>query len=294
MKQLPDYRSLLRAVCTLHAMPAKALALFALLAFAPWHAAQAQPAPAPLAEPRTWLQLQAVAGTWQQRSRGDQSVLFGNTQNGTPFSAEDDLGLSRHRVLPGLSFGRLIGQHWRIEVEHSSARGSGTTVLSRPLAVDGTVFPAGSTLRSDLGLSTLGVLGGWSGSPGPASEAGVLLGGQWVRVSRRFQSAGSTSNPALESGAADSAPMPVLGLFGRHRLAADWRASGRFTVGKSGNYQLTAGAQWQANRHLALDLGYRVTRHKLDEQSVSFIGCCDRLVLDARIHGPMLATTLAF
>ena len=272
------------------------LALCAVLALAPSGAVQAQPAsaPAPLAEPRTWLQLHAVAGNWQQRSRGDASVLFGNTQNGTPFSAENDLGLSRHRVLPGLMFGRLIGQHWRIEVEHNAARGAGTTVLSRPLAVDGAVFPAGTTLRSDLGLSTLGVQGGWSGWPGTSTEAGVLLGGQWVRVSRRFQSASSPSNPALESGAADSAPLPVVGLFGRHLLAADWRTTGRFTFSKSGNYQMTASAQWQANRHLAVDLGYRVTRHKLDVQSVSLIGCCDRLVLDARIHGPMLSTTLAF
>lgn len=272
----------------------------ALLALAPWAAVQAQtasaaaPSVAQQAEPRTWLQVQAVAGTWQQRSRGDQSVLFGNTQNGTPFSAENDLGLSRHRVLPGLVFGRLIGQHWRIEIEHSSARGTGTAVLSRELAVDGTVFPPGTALRSDLGLSTLGVLGGWSGQAGPHTEAGVLLGGQWVRVSRRFQSAASPSNPARESGAANSAPLPLLGFFSRHRLADDWRATGRITFSKSGNYQATAAAQWQANRHLALDLGYRITRHRLDVQSVSFIGCCDRLVLDARIHGPMLSAALAF
>ena len=289
MTQLPADRSPLHARC------AKTLALSALLALAPWDRAQAQPTPAPLAEPRTWLQLQAVAGTWQQRSRGDQSVLFGNTQNGTPFSAEDDLGLSRHRVLPGLVFGRLIGQHWQIEVEHSSARGTGTTVLSRELAVDGTVFPAGTTLRSDLGLSTLGVLGGWSGQAGPNTEAGVLLGGQWVSVSRRFRSAPGPANPnSQESSSSDVAPIPLLGFFGRHLLADGWRANGRITFSKSGNYQMTAGVQWQANRHLALDLGYRVTRHRLDVQSVSFIGCCDRLVLDARIHGPMLSTTLAF
>lgn len=290
MTQLPANQPTLRTRCGM------TLRLSALLVLAPWHGAQAQPAPVPtpLAEPRTWLQVQALAGSWQQRSRGDQSVLFGNTQNGTPFSAEGDLGLPRHRVLPSLVFGRLIGQHWRIEIDHSSARGKGTTVLSRELAVDGTVFPAGTTLQSDLGLSTLGVLGGWSGQVGPDTDAGVLLGGQWVSVSRRFFSATSSAGPARESGASDAAPLPVLGFFGRHRLADNWRANGRITFSKSGNYQATAAAQWQANRHLALGLGYRVTRHKLNVQSVSFIGCCDRLVLDARIHGPMLSATLSF
>lgn len=287
MRPLNANRLALRTLCVMG---------LALLALAPWAAVQAQstsPA-APMAEPRTWLQVQAVAGTWRQRSRGDQSVLFGNTQNGTPFSAEDDLGLARHRVLPGLVLGRLIGQHWRIEIEHSAARGTGTTVLSRELAVDGTVFPPGTTLQSDLGLSTLAVLGGWSAPAGRDSEAGVLLGGHWVRVTRRFQNAATSTNPARESSSADVAPLPLLGFFGRHVLTDTWRATGRVTFSKSGNYQMTAAAQWQANRHLALDLGYRVTRHKLDVQSVSFIGCCDRLVLDARIHGPMLSAKLAF
>lgn len=245
-------------------------------------------------EPRTWLTLLGVAAHWQMQTRGDTTDYFGSgsTLPGTRISTEDDLGLPRRKAVAGIVFGRRIGQHWRVEVGHTTAQRQGSAVLSRELQVDGYVFAAGSTLESKIGLTTLSVLGGWSTTVGEATEAGVLLGGQWVRVSRRMWPKGTPPSEAGEN--ADVAPEPVVGGFIQHPLAARWRLDGRVTASPGGNYQATAGVQWLAHRHGSLGLGYRVTRHQLDLESFTLIGPQSRIAVDAKIHGPILTATLAF
>jgi hypothetical protein len=254
------------------------------------------------AEPRTWFELHGTLANWSMLTQGDSGY---GSSTATAFSAENDLGLPRQRTIPGLSFGRRIGQRWRIELEHTSVRRRGTAVLQRDLAVDGEVFVAGTPLQSDLGLSTLRINAGWSFLKSAQAEAGLIIGGQWLSTSRRFQGTavrvdfsappGSppTAQAARSSSSGDLAPQALLGLFGSTTIAPEWQIQGRMEVVEAGNINASLGARWQANRHLSLALGYQFIRYELDEV-FGFIACCSHLVLNARIHGPQLSLGLAF
>jgi len=275
--------------------PTRPLALQLVVAGTLLHAATAQAQPSQGSDaPRTWLQLQGVAAHWQMQTRGDSFDFFGSggAVQGTPINTEDELGLPRRKPVVGLVVGRRIGQHWRIEVEHTQSQRQGSAVLGRELHVDGMAYAAGSTLESKVGLTTLGVLGGWSTTVGEATEAGVLLGGQWVRVTRRLHTRGTPAS--LGSEGLETATEPVLGLFVQHPLAPQWRLDGRITASPAGNYQATLGVQWLLQRKLSLGAGYRVTRHKLDVESFVILGFPSNMVVDAKVHGPMFSATLAF
>ncbi len=272
--------------------------LHAILATAllPAAAAWAQPSQGP-EEPRTWLTVEAMAGHWRMQTRGDTFDPFSPPAtdgflSGTRINTETDLGLPRNKLVAGIAFGRRIGQHWRIEVNHTTGKREGSAVLARSLTVDGRTYDAGTTLESRVGVSTLAILGGWSTQPAPGTEAGVLVGGQWVRVSRWFHTQGSSLDFASSNH--ETAPVPVVGAFAHHQLTPQWRLDGRLTASRSSNYQATAGVQWRAHRNLALGAAYRVTRHRLDVESITLIGWAGTLVVDATIHGPMFTVMAAF
>lgn len=273
--------------------PARAFQLLAACTLLHTAAAVAQPSQGSDA-PRTWLTLHGVAAHWQMQTRGDSLDFFGagGAVQGTPINTEDELGLPRRKPVVGVVLGRRIGQHWRIEVEHSQSQRQGSAVLGRDLQVDGMGYAAGSTLESKVGLTTLAVLGGWSTTVGEATEAGVLVGGQWVRVTRRLHTRGTPAS--LGSEGIETATEPVLGLFVQHPLAPPWRLDGRLTASPAGNYQATLGVQWLPNRHLCLGAGYRVTRHQLDVESFVILGLRSTMVVDAKVHGPLFSATLAF
>jgi opacity protein-like surface antigen len=274
----------------------RALPLHALWGCALWlHAATACAQPSRgVDEPRTWLTLYGVAAQWQMQTRGDTYDYFGTggAIAGTLISTEADLGLPKRQAVGGITFGRRIGQHWRIEVEHNEASREGSATLGRELRVDGNVFQPGTAVQSKVGLSTLSVLGGWSTTLCQATEAGVLVGGHWVRVSRRLWQQGTA--PELGSDSTQTTLEPLWGLFVQHAWTPGWRMDGRLTASTSGNYQATAGVQWLLNRHLSLGAGYRLTRHHLDVESFVLIGLPSRLYVDARVHGPLFSATLAF
>ena len=270
---------------------ASGLALALLLTALQTHAAQAQEAP------RTWLQLQGAYDTWR----------FSSLAPTGPSSLQSDaqLGLQRRKLDPGLTIGRLIGQRWRIEVERTTARRSGQTQLAADTDVNGVTFLGGSALQTEVGWTTLQVLGGWTFWREDALEAGMRMGGQWLRVSQRFQGTGTvltftppgplTSAPGpRETSNEDVAPIGIFGLFGSWAAAPPWRMHGRVEVGVPGTYRhVSVGAQWRANRHLALGLGYRHTRANLD-LVFGLIGCCSRLGVDSTIHGPTFSVDLGF
>ena len=79
-------------------------------------------------EPRTWLQLQATSATWRMQTRGD---YYFSRQSKPPLQLESELGLPERGTISGIAFGRRIGQRWRIELEHTSSRRRGGTLLQR-------------------------------------------------------------------------------------------------------------------------------------------------------------------
>ncbi len=249
------------------------------------------------AEPRTWVQLQGTAASWRMQTRGDAAV---SGSEGTPLQTETDLGLPRHRSFTGIAFGRRIGERWRFELGYENVRREGSTVLARDIEADGVVFAAGTPLRSEIGLRTLRINAGWSLLLTEADEAGLLLGGQWFDVSRRFEGQGRRlgDDPAspvapLLNTSGDIAPVVLIGLFGGHALSPQWRVNARAEFGLGGYRHGVVATQWRASPNLALGVGYRYTRAELDVL-FGFVACCSRLVLDYRMHGPTLTLDLLF
>ena len=259
--------------------------------------AQATPEPAP----RTWFQLQGVAATWKMRTAGNQG--YANT---VPFDAETDLGLPKHGPVPGLLFGRRIGERWRIEVDYSRGERSGSTLLAADRDIDSVRYAAGTRLDSTISLATLRITGGWSALMTPEAEAGVLIGGQSVRIGRQLSGQGqsvSVSPPPpglspqppqpIASHTRDYELMPVAGVYGKVQLAPAWHLAGRLSFSDRGNVNAQVTGQWRLNRHLALGLGYQHQRQNIDSVTC-FIVCSSRVLLDTRIQGPMAMVEAAF
>ena len=212
------------------------------------------------------------------------------------------MGLPERAAIAGIGFGRRIGQRWRIELEHTTSRRQGSKTLQRDVAADGVVFRAGTPLHSEVRLGTLRINGGVSMLMSETAELGVLVGGEWMQLTRRFEGSGvpDTGNPqqppsARVTSAKDLAPIPLLGVYGHYAWAPAWRLTGRAEFGVNGaSYRkLQMGVQWRATPHLALGAGYRHASANLDVL-FGFIGCCTHLVLDYQAHGPAVSLDLSF
>lgn len=272
----------------------RALPTFILLLSLNGAVAQAQSS----AAPRTWFQLSETFATWKMQTRSDVSLF--SSPAAAPIQVEDTLGAPRRSPITGLQFGRLIGERWRVEVEHTRSRRDGQATLAADLDVGGVTYLAGTTLRSDLGLTTLGVNGGAALLKNETNELGLLFGGFWLRTNLRtdgFSGTGvvgsTTTFPNRTSGGGTTA-LPMLGGYGAWAVGPDWGLQGRaeFGVGGDRHARLVANARWQPQRNLALNLGYRYIKTRVDV-SYSFIGTT-RLQINYQAHGPVLAAELAF
>lgn len=232
------------------------------------------------------------------QTRSDSALFPGTTA--PPIQVEQTLGAPRHDAITGLQFGRLIGERWRVEVEHTRARRQGQTTLDADLDVGGVTYLRGTALQSKLGLTTLGVNGGVALLKSEPTELGLLFGGFWVRTSLRsdgFTASGvtgsSTASPYRNEGGGTTA-LPVLGGYGAWAWGPDWRLQGRaeFGVGSDRHARLIADARWQAHRNLVFGLGYRYVKTHVDV-TYSFISTT-RLQLNYQAHGPALSAELAF
>ena len=158
--------------------------------------------------PRTWLQLQGAHDSWRVNTLGPSGP--------SSLQSDSQLGLPRRKLDSGVSIGRLIGQRWRIEVERSWARRGGQTVLATDTNINGLTFLGGTTLETEVSWTTTQVLGGWTFWREGTQEAGPRMGGQWLKVSQRFQGTGTVFS-FTPLGPLTSAPGP---RETRSRLAA--------------------------------------------------------------------------
>jgi hypothetical protein len=251
-------------------------------------------------EPRTWFQLNATGASWRMDFTPGSSFI---DKPNSSFN-DDTLGLPRRKAIPGIGFGRLIGERWRIEIDYGSARRRGSAVLASNLQLEGDTFLAGTRIESDVELGALRVKGGWAFYKDPQAEAGVLIGGQWIRLKQRlsgtavfdtfpppnFNPVPSAPRPRSQA-STDAAPVFLVGAWGSWKPADAWRLNARAELGDV--RELALGAQWWLNRNLGLGAGYRTVRGKPDVQ-FCFISCGGQLQLDYRIHGPTLSVDVAF
>jgi hypothetical protein len=247
--------------------------------------------------PRTWFRFSETYATWQLKTRSDSQLFPAATA--PPIQVEETLGVPRHGGITGLQFGRLIGERWRVEVEHTRSRRHGQSTLGADLDVGGSLYLAGTRLSSDIGLTTLGVLGGAALFKDERAEGGLLFGGFWVRSTVRTEGfsgggVGSTLAYASRSDGGGTTALPLLGAYGSWAWSPDWRLQSRaeFGVGSGSHTKLNATARWQLHRNLGLGLGYNLVKTRVDV-TYSFISTT-RLQLNYQAHGPALMLELTF
>lgn len=250
------------------------------------------------ATPRTWLQLSQTFASWKMQTRTDVGILPNPSL--APFAVEETLGAPRHSPITGLQFGRLIGERWRVEVEHTRSRRHGEATLGADLDMGSVVYLRGTSLQSALSLTTLGVNGGAALLKNEATEVGLLVGGFWVRTNLRTDGfsgsgvVGSTTTFPNRTNGGGTAALPMLGGYGAWAAGADWQLQSRaeFGVGGDRHARLGANARWQPQRNLALNLGYRYIKTRVDVR-YTFI-TSSHLQINYQAHGPVLAAELAF
>ncbi len=250
------------------------------------------------AAPRTWFQLSETFASWKMQTRSDVSIF--PAPAASPVQVEDTLGASRRSAITGLQFGRLIGERWRVEVEHTRSRRDGQATLGADLDMGGTTYLRGTVLKSDVSLTTLGVNGGVTLLQQESNELGLLFGGFWLRSNIRSNGfvgtgvVGSTTSFPSQSEGGGTTALPVLGGYGAWALGPTWRIQTRAEFGVGGDRHARVGAnlRWQPQRNLALDLGYRFIKTRVDV-SYSFIGTT-HLQINYQAHGPALTAVLAF
>ncbi len=248
--------------------------------------------------PRTWLQLSQTFASWKMQTRTDAGILPNPSL--APIAVEGTLGAPRHSPITGLQFGRLIGERWRVEVEHTRSRRHGQATLGTDLDIGGVVYLGGTVLQSDLSLTTLGINGGAALLKNEAAELGLLFGGFWLRTNLRtdgLSGTGVVGSPTTFPNRTDgggTAALPMLGGYGSWAAGPDWQLQSRaeFGVGGDRHARLVANARWQPQRNLAVNLGYRYIKTRVDVR-YTFI-TSNHLQIDYQAHGPVLAAELAF
>lgn len=243
-------------------------------------------------EQRTWLQLEATSARIRSVS---QSYDFFDDTIGQPVDTENTLGAPRRGTAWGLSFGRRIGEAWRIEAAFSQEGRDGRAVLAQDTNVEGTVYASGSTLRSTTQMRTWRVQGGYSFLQSGTAEAGISLGGHGLRLRRDLSGtpAGSAPGTVVSDFGRDSVVLPLVGLYGTLALAPAWQLSGRVDLTPGEDHAAAAATLlWRATPHLAIGLGYQVMETNLDV-TWGFV-FVERTVVDYRRHGPTLSVLLGF
>jgi hypothetical protein len=245
---------------------------------------------------RTWFELYGTAASWSTTTRGNG---FNQNDPGTTINVEDDLGVQRRRLAPGLTFGRRIGENWRIELDWTNSSRSGTTVLTRDIRVDGVLYAANSGLLSTVSVGGFRINGGRSFLRSDTVEWGVSFGGQWISTSRTLQRttvAGGNTSLDIANSRTDLTAIPFLGLYGSWAPSPHWLLSGRADVGLTGdNYgQLAVSVAWRANTNLSIGVGLRHAQGRINTQAFDLIVPLRTLALDYRATGPQLLVNLSF
>jgi hypothetical protein len=212
-----------------------------------------------------WLKMVGQAARIDSTARVDES--FGG-RTGSTIDIERELAHDDAKVVPNLEFGVRIGARWRIEVEYLLARRDGRNTLLRDLRFDGLDFASGSTATSESRVTYTRVNAGFSLVQDAQSEFGLAFGGTSVDNRLTIRARAASAQPGageVELTRADGVPMPLVGLYGRTRLAPDWHLQGRVYVGRisssDGDGSLLDAsllASWDAGPNFRLSAGWRV------------------------------------
>jgi hypothetical protein len=245
--------------------------------------------------PRAWLQVQALSASVKSDAAFD-GVL--NSRQGDRAALESELGLPDSVTTAGLALGVRVAQAWRVEASLLRLRRKGTATLTRDVGLGDARFEQGTSLASDVNLSTLRANAGWLLLGTPQSEVGLVLGARGISLDAHFTGTGRDPNdPSIsvtDTRSSDVSLAVVLGGFASHAISPAWKLDGRLDFALGGSLvEAQAGVSWWPNRAVSLGLGYRLLDARIDSLWV-FISGSSRIQTNFRVHGPQLVVQGAF
>jgi hypothetical protein len=211
---------------------------------------------------------------------------------GTPFSAEHDLGLSGQARQPFFELLFRLGQRNRLRVDFIDLRRAADRTVNRTIQYGDQTFLVDNPVHSAFDWRQMDLTYTYSFLRGERYELGAGLG---VHLLQAEASAEIPRTPQFAdfNGAG---PYATLAVDGSWRITRQWSVNARgnylkVTIGSVGGLmgQYHADLQYRWKRNLAFGLGYRRQEVELDLHGTNPSG-----VLKFTISGPELFARLSF
>jgi hypothetical protein len=211
---------------------------------------------------------------------------------GTPFTAEHDLGLTSQARQPFIEIMFRIEQRSRLRVDFIDLRRAADRTINRTIQYGDQIFLVDNPVHSTFDWRQMDLTYTYSFLKGERYELGAGLGVHLLEVDATAEIP-NTPQFADFSGAG---PFATLALDGSWRLSKRWALSARgnylkIRIGTVGGMlgQYHADLQYRWKRNLAFGLGYQRQQTELDVRNADPSG-----VFKLTISGPELFGRLSF
>jgi hypothetical protein len=199
---------------------------------------------------------------------------FESDDIGTPFNFEDTFGLDDDNVFRVDASWRMADRHVLRAMYFQSDR-SRTAVLDRDIEFGDATFPLNAEVRGDFFFDITELAYEYVFANGDRYQLGGSFGihnaGFRIGLRADLASPGGSASTRLDEAASTNAPLPVLGLRGRWRIAEDlyvlahaqyFSLSFDSYAGDLQDYE--AALVWQLSQHVGLGVAYNQFRTELE------------------------------
>lgn len=189
---------------------------------------------------------------------------------GTPFSAEDDLGLDDEANQGRMELILRMRDRHRMRIDYLKLDRYGESVLTRPILYRNTAYAIGDRVLSDFNVRMLGLTYTYSALYRERFEIGVGMGLHLVEATA--QSEVAVRNVSEEGSGVGV--LPTLAVDATWRISKRWAVTGHAQYlsvsaadvdGSFADYHVDVQYRWR--RNLAVGLGYSFLNLDVDIQS---------------------------
>ncbi|WP_129641953.1 porin family protein [Peristeroidobacter agariperforans] len=205
---------------------------------------------------------------------------------GTLISAEDDLGLDDHKLLPLAEITLLPGDRHLIRLSGFSLRRSARKAIDETIVFDDQTYLPDEIVDSTLNLTSVGLTYGYSIVKMRSFDLALSFGIQVVEV----EANAVVRSRVVRESETGVTPLPLAGIEGRYDFNDRWSFEARvqylsveFDEIDGSVLDARAALTWRMNPYLVFGLGYRNFDVEVDSRDVDDPG-----LFDLKMAGPLL------
>lgn len=205
---------------------------------------------------------------------------------GTPFSAEQDLGLTDQAVQPRIELMARLDQRGRVRLDFLDLRRQGSAVLGENIQFGNELYTAGEPLQSEIDWRQTDFTYTYSFLRNDRFELGAGLGVHLIET----EATASSPDSAQRSDYSAAGPFATLALDGTWRIARYWSFNARGQYfhlsvnsgsGSLGEYHADLQYRWKPNFAIGAGYEYELVEAQLEHSNPDEINGSIRLKLDA-------------